>query len=147
MFENNYLKINEYGIFIKSLYKNIAFYEINRIELVKGHVIKNWKFSFILGLVMTIVFPFQIVKITPYIDPTTTLNVQFQMMVYISLYIFLFCGLYLLYVSLSKKPVIRIFTEDNHMYLYPLSTNKNQLSHIVIYLSTCDVTLINMLCN
>ena len=145
IFDNNDLIINKNGVFVKSIYKNISYYEMNRIELVRGHVIKRWKFSFILGLLITIVFTFQIVKITPYIDPTTTISLRIQMATYISLFILLSFGLSLLYLSLSKKPVIKIFTLDNRMYLYPLSNNRKQLSNIVSFLKTCNVTFINML--
>ena len=145
IFDNNDLIINMNGVFIKPIYKNIAYYEMKRIELVRGHVIKRWKLSFILGLLITIVFTFQIVKITPYIDPTTTISLRIQMATYISLFIFLSFGLYLLFLSLSKKPCIKIFTLDNHMYLYPLSNNRNQLSNVVSFLKTCNVIFVNML--
>ena len=143
--DDNNLIININGVFVKHIYKNIAYSEMKCIELVRGHVIKRWKFSFILGLLITIVFTLQIVKITPYIDPTTTISLRVQMATYISLFIFLSFGLYLLYLSLSKKPCIKIFTLDNRMYLYPLSNSRNELSNIVSFLETCNVNLINML--
>ena len=144
-FENKYLKINVVGIFINPIYKKFSFFEINRIELVKGHVIKKWKLSFFLGLVISFFFIMLIVKWTLYIDPITTENIRRIVTIYISLFMLLFFGLYLLFLSLSKKPIIKIFTLDNRMYLYPLSNNRNQLSHIVSFLKTCDVTLINKL--
>ena len=145
IFDNDNLKINASGVFIKPLYKTIAFYEINRIELVKSHTIKRRKFSFILGLAITIFFSAQIVRVTPYIEPTSTTNLKSQMMIYFSLYILSFFGIYLLYLSLWKKPVMKIITLDNHVYLHPLPSKKNQLSQIITCLKKCDVTLINML--
>ena len=144
IFENDNLKINTSGVFIKPLYKSVAFYDINRIELVKSHTIKRRKFSFILGLAITIFFSIQIVRMTPYIDLSAT-DVRSQMMIYLSLYILSFFGIYLLYISSSKKPVIRIITLDNHEYLYPLPNKRNQLSKIITCLENYDVTLVNML--
>ena len=144
IFENDNLKISASGVFLKPLYKSIAYCDINRIELVKSHTIKRWKFSFILGLAITLFFSVQIVRITPYIDFTTT-DARSHMMIYFSLYILSFFGIYLLYLSLSKKPVIKIITLDNHEYLYPLPNNRNQLSEIVTCLENYDVTLVNML--
>jgi hypothetical protein len=145
IFDNSNLTINTNGVFIKPLYKNIAFCEMNRIELVKGHVIKNWKISFILGLGLAIFFSMQIIKNTPHVNPTSTTNLRSQMLIYLSQFVFLFFGTYLLYLSLSKKPVIKIITLDNYEYLYPLSNNKNQLSQIVSFLKNSNVTLKNML--
>ena len=145
IFENNDLIINANGIYLKSFYKYIAYCEMRRIELVRGHVIKRWKFSFFLGAVITIFFSILIVKTTPNIDITKSTYVQALFKTYISLFIFLSFGLYLLYLSLSKKPVIKIFTLDNHMYLYPLSNNRNQLSNIDSFLKTCNVNFVNFL--
>ena len=145
IFENDNLKINENGIFIKPLYKNIFYYEINRIELVKSHIIKRQKVSFILGLVITVFFSVQIIRITPYIEPTSTTNPRGQIMIFLSLCILLFFGIYLLYLSLFKKPVIKIITIDNHEYLYSLPNKRNQLSQIITCLKNCDVIVVNML--
>jgi len=148
IFESNDLVINKYNIFIKSQYKNITYFEISRIELFKGHVIKKWKFSLILGLAMTIFFSTQIVKVSLYIgsiDIPWSTNLRPLIALYISLIILLIFGIYLLYLSLLIKPVIKIITLDNHEYLYSLSSNKKQLSNIISSLKTCDVTLNNML--
>jgi len=144
-FENEDLKINAVGFFIKPIYKNISFFEIARIELVKDHVIKGWILSFFLGLGISLFFIILIVNWTIYIGPTTMENVRRKVTIYISLVIMLLFGLSLVFLSLSKKTVIKIFTFDNKMYLYPLSNNKNQLSHIISFLKTCDVNLVNML--
>ena len=145
IFDNNDLTITTNGVFLKPIYKNIAYYEMKRIELVKDHVIKGWRLSFFLGLGISFFFITLIVKWALYIGPTTIENVRRKVTIYISLFIMLFFGLYLLFLSLSKKPVIKIFTLDHHMYLYPLSNNKNQLSNIVSLLETCNVPLINLL--
>jgi len=145
IFETNDLIVNEYSVFVKSIYKNITYFEISHIELFKGHVIKKWKLSLILGLAMTIFFAILIVRVTPNIEIPTDVNIRAQMAIYISLYILLIFGIYLLYLSVSKKPVIKIITLDNQEYLYPLPNNKNQLLDIVSSLKTCDVTVNNML--
>ena len=145
VFENNYLIINVDNIFFKAIYKNIAYHEVSYIELFKGHVIKRWKLSFILGLGITIYFIVHIFRTTQFIDPSTITDSRSYMLMYISLYVFLFFGVYILYLSLLKKPVIKIFTLDNHTYLYPLSNNKNRLLHILNFLGTCNVTLVNKL--
>jgi len=145
IFNNNDLTINKNGVFIKPIYKNISYYEMKRIELVRGHFIKRWKFSFTMGAVIMIFFSIMIINSTPNIDITTSTNVQALLKTYISLFIFLSFGLYLLFLSLLKKPCIKIFTLDNHMYLYPLSNNRNQLSNVVSFLKTCNVVFVNML--
>ena len=101
--------------------------------------------SLILGVGITFIFTLLFVKWIINFEPTFTEHLRGYIGIGVSMFIMMLFGLCLIYISLLKKPVIKIYTFDNQMFLEPLTKNKKQLINIVNFLSNCDVKLINRL--
>jgi hypothetical protein len=129
-FTTDYFSINPHGIdILRNGYKckHLEYNEIKLIEIKKSRSIKKWYIASVLGIVISFFFLRLIIIKTPQFNLSEVVYVRSALLVYISLYILFFAGLFLIIISNIRTLVINIVLHNKQKYLYPLTTlKKNQ---------------------
>lgn len=140
-FKTNDFYISYHGVdLIKNGIKkeHFDFIDLHSIVVEKGRSVKYWPIAFLLGLFLTVVFLWKIIKVTPNLDISEIGYNRTIIGIYVSFYILLFLGLAIAYTAIKRTTIMKVILRNNKTYTWPLSKiiKDKQLNSLLHFLSS-----------
>lgn len=149
-FEDNYIRISDLGIdLLRNLfiYEHFDFEEIKLIKVKKGHTIKRWKITLLIGLLFTFVSIYILMNIinlkhfNPNLQPPP--SIRSALTIYISVFFLAAFGIFMIFQAINKSLILYIIrkNKENRFSLKEFQKN-NEVNALISFFESKNIKVV-----
>lgn len=147
-FEDKYIRISDLGIeFLRNLfvYEHFDFEEIKMIKIKKGHTIKRWKITLLIGLLFTCTSIYILMTVfinlkyfNPNLQPPP--SIRSALTIYIAVFFLAGFGILMIFQAINKSLILHIIrkNKENRFSLKEFEKN-NEVNALINFLESKNV--------